>query len=226
MTQHDERVAPRPMTVGRALELRRDELGLSREGAASAIGVSRSTYSAYAGDQRRLSPDSLRTLIDFLDVDVEDLLGLYGATCVVQARRALLRGTPPGSEGVERAGLRRSVSRDDMTIVERVYFDAKPRHDASEVIHVLTPSVRTEFEQTTSDGADGTTRHEKDTKDKKDKKGKKDKKDKKGHKAKKKDKWAKGEKGRDETTSQTDVRAKSSKKPKSKKHKPKSKKGR
>ncbi|HET9088819.1 MAG TPA: helix-turn-helix transcriptional regulator [Acidimicrobiales bacterium] len=216
VTQHDERSTAQPLTVGRALELRRDELGLSREGAASAIGVSRSTYSAYASDQRRLSPDSLRMLIDFLDIDIEELLGLYGATCVLQARRALLRGTPPGSEGVERAGLRRTVSGNDMTIVERVYFDVKPRHDSSEVIRELAPVARTEFGQTTVDGAEGTTRHEKDKKNKKNKKGRKE---------KKKNKKANGEIGRDATTSQSDARAKRTKKSKSKKHKSKSKKG-
>ena len=215
VTQHDERAVPRSLTVGRALELRREELDLSREGAASAIGVSRSTYSAYASDQRRLSPDSLRTLIDFLDVDIEELLGLYGATCVLQARRALLRGTPPGSEGVQRTGLRRSVSRNDMTIVERVYFDAKPRHDASEVIHELTPVARTGSGQSTVDGADSMKRREDSKKDKKKKTRKR---------AKKKLKKAKREKGRDARTSLSDAPVKGSKKPKSKKSK--SKKGR
>ena len=204
LARNDQRVPHRPLTIGRALEQRRDELGLSREGAASAIGVSRSTYSAYASDQRRLSPDSLGTLVAFLGVDLEEILELYGATCVAQARRVLVRGSSAGSMGVERAGIRRSQRSDDMSIVERVYFDAASRSDTSEVV-ALAPGYASTPE------AERAILENPDVK-KKDKKGKK------------KDKRVKDRKKRHAKRSKLDASVKESKKHKSKKHK--SKKGR
>lgn len=189
------------MTVGRALEHRRDELGLSREEAASAIGVSRSTYSAYASDQRRLSPDSLGTLAAFVGADLEEILELYGATCVAQARRVLVRGSSVGSLGVERAGIRRSQRSDDMSIVERVYFDATSRGEESEVIALAPRYAATAgAERATLEGSDV---KKKDKRGKK--KGKKLKDRKKGH----------------SKSSKLDVSAKESKKRKAKKCKSK-----
>lgn len=122
-------------TIGQALGRRRDELALSREVAAEVVGVSRSTYAAYESDQRRLSPEVLRTLATFLSVELDEILDLYGATCVAQARRVLFGESLTETMGVARAAMRRTSRGDDMAIVERVYFDADSRD-------VVAPKVR------------------------------------------------------------------------------------
>lgn len=113
-------------TIGEALERRRRELGVGHDGAAEAIGISRSTYAAYERDLRRVSPEFLRSLAHFLEIGLVEVLELYGATCVAQARRTLLgddtRIAPTALRGV---GARR-VARNDMATVERVYFDTAP----------------------------------------------------------------------------------------------------
>ncbi len=111
-------------TLGVALALRRHELGLDLTSSALAMGVSRSTYTAYEMDSRRLSIDTLPVLAKFLDLRVEEILDLYGATCVLQASRALLGGTDAPmarAEGfIERA---RANGGGRMDVVRRVYFD-------------------------------------------------------------------------------------------------------
>jgi transcriptional regulator with XRE-family HTH domain len=125
-----------PPTIGQALQRRRDELALSRDKAAEVIGVSRSTYSAYENDQRRLSPEVLRTLAGYLGSDLEEILDLFGATCVAQARRVLIGVSPAGSLAPTRTGIRRTARSDDMAIVERVYFDGSSRDDARDVVAI------------------------------------------------------------------------------------------
>ena len=129
------------LTVGRALVRRRDELSISRDAAAESVGVSRSTYSAYEGDRRRLSPEALRTLAVFLNVGLEEILELYGETCVIQARRVLLGGSPVGTAGDSRTGIRRTARNNDMAIVERVYFEGSSRDDAREDVEPQTPNA-------------------------------------------------------------------------------------
>ena len=166
----------RPETIGRSLERRRVELTLTREAAAEAIGVSRSTYSAYESDQRRLSPDVLRTLAVFLGVELEETLDLYGATCVVQARRALFGASPAGSAAA-RASIRRVTRSDDMAIVERVYFDAgardEVRDDTATALRRAHHVAPTDAISSEADEPATTTKHKKHKGHKKEKKAKK-----------------------------------------------------
>jgi transcriptional regulator with XRE-family HTH domain len=113
-------------TIGRALEERRRELGIGQEVAADAVGVSRSTFAAYEHDTRRISPEVLRPLAHFLDVSLVEVLELYGATCVAQARRVLFGDEPPAPPSPFSGARARRATRDDMSIVERVYFDTVP----------------------------------------------------------------------------------------------------
>lgn len=76
-------------TIGGALAERRRQLKLEKGRAAQMIGMSRTTYSSYEQDAQRPSVEVFPALADFLQISVEDLLPLYGATCVVAARTAL-----------------------------------------------------------------------------------------------------------------------------------------
>ena len=76
-------------TIGSALVERRRELGLEKGQAADKIGMSRTTYSSYEQDAQRPSVDVFPALAGFLDVSMEVLLTLYGATCVAAVRPTL-----------------------------------------------------------------------------------------------------------------------------------------
>ena len=76
-------------TIGSALVERRRELGLEKGQAADKIGMSRTTYSSYEQDAQRPSVDVFPALAGFLDVSMEVLLTLYGATCVAAVRPML-----------------------------------------------------------------------------------------------------------------------------------------
>ena len=123
-----------PLTIGAALGERRRELGLDQSKAANAIGVNRSTYAAYERDARRLSAEVLRPLAEFLALSLEEILKLYAATCVTQARRVLFGEPSSDSEPVVESAksdsvMRRAARGDDMSVVQRVYFDARAAHD-------------------------------------------------------------------------------------------------
>lgn len=93
-------------TIGSALVERRRELGLAKGQAANKIGVSRTTYSSYERDAQRPSVDVFPALARFLDISIEELLALYGATCVAAVRSSLERvmsNPQDGSEKTERA---------------------------------------------------------------------------------------------------------------------------
>ena len=76
-------------TIGSALVERRRELGLEKGQAADKIDMSRTTYSSYEQDAQRPSVDVFPALAGFLDVSMEVLLTLYGATCVAAVRPTL-----------------------------------------------------------------------------------------------------------------------------------------
>jgi transcriptional regulator with XRE-family HTH domain len=76
-------------TIGSALVAKRHELGLEKGQAADKIGMSRTTYSSYEQDAQRPSVDVFPALAGFLDVSMEELLTLYGATCVAAVRPSL-----------------------------------------------------------------------------------------------------------------------------------------
>jgi transcriptional regulator with XRE-family HTH domain len=84
MTMSDE-------TIGSALGKRRLELGLEKGQAADKIGMSRTTYSSYERDTQRPSVDVFPALAEFLGVDMEYFLVLYGATCIASVRPSLER---------------------------------------------------------------------------------------------------------------------------------------
>lgn len=115
-------------TLGEALRERRDRLGIDKAKAAAIVGVARSTYAAYELDSRRLSVDILSALGAFLDASIDELLKLYGATCVAQAREALLVHQLRDDDDLTASAgpLRtreKATHESDMSVVQRVYFD-------------------------------------------------------------------------------------------------------
>jgi len=78
-------------TIGSALAEKRTELGLDKGEAAERVGMSRTSYSSYERDAQRPSVDVFPALANFLNVSIEELLTLYGATCVAAARASLSR---------------------------------------------------------------------------------------------------------------------------------------
>ena len=78
-------------TIGSALAERRAFLGLEKGQAADKIGMSRTTYSSYEQDAQRPSVDVFPALAGFLEISMEELLTLYGATCVAAVRPSLQR---------------------------------------------------------------------------------------------------------------------------------------
>src|SRR5580658_966998 len=78
-------------TIGSALAERRAFLGLEKGQAADKIGMSRTTYSSYEQDAQRPSVDVFPALAGFLEISMEELLTLYGATCVAAVRPSLER---------------------------------------------------------------------------------------------------------------------------------------
>jgi transcriptional regulator with XRE-family HTH domain len=78
-------------TIGSALAEKRRELGLEKGQAADKIGMSRTTYSSYEQDAQRPSVDVFPALTEFLKISMEELLILYGATCVAAVRPSLER---------------------------------------------------------------------------------------------------------------------------------------
>ena len=86
-------------TIGEALAAKRLELGLEKGQAAQRIGMSRTTYSSYEQDAQRPSVEVFSAIADFLGVSMDEVLALYGATCIVQARNFLSRVTPDSPVG-------------------------------------------------------------------------------------------------------------------------------
>ena len=76
-------------TIGSALSARRLELGISRVQAAAQVGMSRTTYSSYESDSQRPSVDVFPALAEFLNITIEELLALYGATVITVLRPSL-----------------------------------------------------------------------------------------------------------------------------------------
>jgi transcriptional regulator with XRE-family HTH domain len=91
-------------TIGSALVERRRELGLEKGQAADKIGMSRTTYSSYEQDAQRPSVDVFPALAGFLDVSMEVLLTLYGATCVAAVRPTLEKVLSNHDSDINEAG--------------------------------------------------------------------------------------------------------------------------
>jgi DNA-binding XRE family transcriptional regulator len=88
-------------TIGTALVEKRVELGLEKGQAADKIGMSRTTYSSYEQDAQRPSVDVFPALAEFLDISMEELLTLYGATCVAAVRPTLEKVLSSNHGGVQ-----------------------------------------------------------------------------------------------------------------------------
>jgi transcriptional regulator with XRE-family HTH domain len=78
-------------TIGSALRSRRKSLNIDQARAAAIIGMSRTTFSSYERDLQRPSAEVLTPLAGFLDVTIEEMLTLYGATCIEAIRSQLER---------------------------------------------------------------------------------------------------------------------------------------
>jgi transcriptional regulator with XRE-family HTH domain len=78
-------------TIGRALRTRRAQLGFDQKEAATRIGMSRTTFSSYERDTQRPSVDVLPAIADFLEISIDDVLALFGASAIAAARTALGR---------------------------------------------------------------------------------------------------------------------------------------
>jgi transcriptional regulator with XRE-family HTH domain len=89
-------------TIGSALVEKRRVLGLAKGQAADKIGMSRTTYSSYERDAQRPSVDVFPALAGFLDISIEELLALYGATCVAAVRSSLERVMSNPQDGKEK----------------------------------------------------------------------------------------------------------------------------
>jgi transcriptional regulator with XRE-family HTH domain len=95
-------------TIGTALKARRTELGLDQRDAAKRIDMSRTTYSSYERDTQRPSVDVLPAIAHFLEVSIDDILVLFGASAIAAARAALGRlssGNAESPHAIESAGL-------------------------------------------------------------------------------------------------------------------------
>jgi transcriptional regulator with XRE-family HTH domain len=78
-------------TIGSALSSRRKSLNIDQARAAAIIGMSRTTFSSYERDLQRPSAEVLPSLAQFLQISIEDILTLYGGTCIEALRPALER---------------------------------------------------------------------------------------------------------------------------------------
>ncbi len=97
-------------TIGEALAAKRTELGMEKGQAAQRIGMSRTTYSSYEQDAQRPSVEVFPAIAEFLGASMDEVLTLYGATCIVQARNFLSRVSEKGSDqGIESADEKRSA---------------------------------------------------------------------------------------------------------------------
>lgn len=70
---------------------RRRELGIDQREASALIGMSRTTYSSYERDVQRPSADVFPAIASFLAVSMDELLALYGTTCIAAIRSSLDR---------------------------------------------------------------------------------------------------------------------------------------
>jgi transcriptional regulator with XRE-family HTH domain len=76
-------------TIGTALTSRRKALNIDQARAAAIIGMSRTTFSSYERDLQRPSAEVLPSLAQFLEISIEDILSLYGGTCIAALRPSL-----------------------------------------------------------------------------------------------------------------------------------------
>ncbi len=108
-------------TIGEALAAKRIDLGLEKGQAAQRIGMSRTTYSSYEQDAQRPSVEVFPAIAEFLGTSMDEVLALYGATCIVQARTFLARRSEDGPDRRSAAAsASRSTTASDSASMERV----------------------------------------------------------------------------------------------------------
>jgi transcriptional regulator with XRE-family HTH domain len=76
-------------TIGSALTSRRKFLNIDQARAAAIVGMSRTTFSSYERDLQRPSAEVLPGLARFLEISIDDVLTLYGGTCIASLRPSL-----------------------------------------------------------------------------------------------------------------------------------------
>jgi transcriptional regulator with XRE-family HTH domain len=159
-------------TIGSALAEKRRELGLEKGQAADKIGMSRTTYSSYEQDAQRPSVDVFPALTEFLEISMEELLTLYGATCVAAVRPSLERMLSDRTGDIGAApisgaptGLDVSAPNDEGGSSDDIGVDAETEGSSSEVVLELQeatnqpaaqdPLTTKEEEEVTADESEG-----------------------------------------------------------------------
>jgi transcriptional regulator with XRE-family HTH domain len=84
-------------TIGKALRSRRQNLSIDQTRAAALVGMSRTSYSSYERDLQRPSVEVLPGLADFLEISLDDVLILYGGTCIEAVRPSLEKFVATGT---------------------------------------------------------------------------------------------------------------------------------
>ncbi|MGA7834740.1 MAG: helix-turn-helix domain-containing protein [Acidimicrobiales bacterium] len=118
-------------TIGRALRTRRAQLDLDQRDAASRIGMSRTTYSSYERDTQRPSVDVLPAIAEFLEVSIDDVLVLYGASAVAAARTALGRLSSRDNAAPEASSDDRITASEYDSGTERTSVNGNGNHSAA-----------------------------------------------------------------------------------------------
>lgn len=99
-------------TIGSALTARRGRLGLDKGSAAKRIGMSRTTYSAYELDMQRPSAEVLPALASFLDVGMDRVFELYGASAIKALKASLEKSATENDVEVEPLGTSQADEQD------------------------------------------------------------------------------------------------------------------
>jgi transcriptional regulator with XRE-family HTH domain len=146
-------------TIGSALVEKRLELGLEKGQAADKIGMSRTTYSSYEQDAQRPSVDVFPALAGFLGISIEELLSLYGATCVAAVRPSLDRVLSEQQNGsvrsesfeesellIEASIPAQSDTSYESPVTPPEVFESTPTEPSLETLEVIAPEDSPESE--------------------------------------------------------------------------------
>jgi transcriptional regulator with XRE-family HTH domain len=119
-------------TIGKALRTRRAQLGFDQREAAARIGMSRTTFSSYERDTQRPSVDVLPAIAGFLDISIDDVLVLFGASAIAAARSAL--GRLATSAPVDSAQADTDIHTSDVSARRDAITDPDPDPDPEEFV--------------------------------------------------------------------------------------------
>jgi transcriptional regulator with XRE-family HTH domain len=164
-------------TIGSTLRYRRGELGIDQADAAARIGMSRTTFSSYERDLQRPSVEVLPALAQFLDVTIEKILVLYGATCIAGIRPQLeILLSPHDGLTMDPAPIHASTSDGDSSVRESASKESTVSIFDKELSGVINPPVSNTFLEPHRDNAEDSANFVTAKKKKKKKKGKRTKK--------------------------------------------------